>query len=512
MKPVSNLLELFESSAFLPLIVKEDFERLEVEGPIAANNLVIPLASILEKRAFELLRISGFRLSIICDGNDSIDLDSNALDYVDFLSSIQREIDLHFVTCIIKLICYKDSTGSSIPVFNLAEIVKYLNSLNYKQLLLLLWHKFKTNNYLAFELVEDFASDFGTGSIFFLKDRKYPTPEETVALQLLRVDRFNSIRNVSHFENAAECQFIPDDFGIINELNCPDSVRVLLNCLCGLFSIISLFDITRLVDEGIEFKLNGYKSISGILSGSRMHMASIIEYYKIYNWVYYGGNLSDKIGLTRNLVSIHLISPENLELRGNPYDSVRSAFDLYLKQNIKQYIELRSKISDQLIDQTNKATKIAEEFAGGYKKSILAVVSFFASVIVAKVFSTKELHGIFTKEASIISFAFLVISAAYFLLSYVEFSKEKIRFVKNYQNLQSRFTDLLVKEDIDRILDQDKIHKDDVAYMDSKIFRFSLMWSSTLVIMLLAVLLLSDTYNFYNIGQWFSSLIPSSVK
>lgn len=509
MKPVSNLLELFESSASLTLTVKEDLERLEAEGPVAANNLIIPIVSLLEECTLELQKVSGFRLSITCDGNDSVDLDSNALDYADFLSSIQRGIDLHFVTCIVKLICYKDSNSSSIPIFNLTEIIKYLNSLNYKQLLLLLWRKFETGNYLAFELVENFASDFGTGSIFFLKDRKYPNHEETATLQSLRIDRFNSIRNVSYFENVAECQFIPDDFSLIHEINCPDSVKMLLNCLCGLFSIVSLFDITRLVDEGIEFKLNGYKSISGTLSANRMHVASISEYYKIYNWVYYGGNLSDKIGLTRNLVSIHLISPENLELRGNPYDSVRSAFDLYLKQNIKQYIELRSKISDQLIDQTNKATKIAEEFAGGYKNSILAVVSFFASVIIAKVFSTKELHGIFTKEASIILFAFLILSAAYFLLSYIEFGKEKNRFVKNYQNLQSRFADLLVKEDIDRILDQDKIHKDDLAYMDSKIFRFSLMWSSTLIIMLLAVLLLSDTYNFYNIGKWFSSAVSS---
>jgi hypothetical protein len=501
---------LFEHSSSGQLSISEDFERLEVVKSIAKGELVTPSLDALKTNALELTLWSPFVLSISCDENDSTDLDSRALSYDEFLDAIQRDIEFEFDSCIIRLTCYKDPATLATPVFSLNAFVKYLNGLNYKELLVLLWSKFKPNLYLAFELAEDFATEFGTGSIFFLKGRKHPSTEETATLQSLRNDRFNSIRNVCHFENAAECQFIPDDFKLTHSDNCPDSVTDMLEKLCGITSIISLFDISRLVDVGIEYKLNGYKSISGTLMARNLHQGSMSEYYKIYNWCYGGGNLSDKIGLTRNLVSIHLVSSDTLELRGNPFDSVRSAFDLYLKQNIKQYIELRGKISDQLVDQTNKATKIAEEFAGSYKKSILAVVSFFASMIIAKIFSTKELHGTFTKEASIIAFAFLAISVAYFILSYVEFNKEKERFIRNYQNLQSRFTDLLVQEDIQRILDGDKVHNDDLAYMNSKIKRFSWLWGLTITIMTLTVLTLSDTYNFHSI--WKSDKPPARAN
>lgn len=512
MKPVTSLLQLFELSGTLPLVVKEDFERLEAVGTIAEGKLVLPEKSILEAASNELLKWSHFTLSITCDEHESVDLDSSLLLYVDFLEAIQSAITFGYTSCKITLTCHKGLETSPCPVFNLNEFVDYLNNLNHKQLLLLLWRKFKPNNYLAFEVVEDFSNEFSTGSIFFLRNRKQPTTDELATLQTSRTERFNSIRNICHFESAAECQFIPEDFKFIVDDNCSELLKNIFERLCGIVSIISLFDITRLVDEGVEFKLNGYKSISGVLSGDKLHKASISEYYKIYNWVYGGGNLSDKIGLTRNLVSIHLASPETLELRGNPFDSVRSAFDLYLKQNIKQYIELRGKISDQLVDQNNKATKIAEEFAGSYKKSVLAVVSFFASIIIAKVFTTKELHGTFTKEASLIAFAFLAISALYFILSYVEFNKEEERFIRNYQNLKSRFTDLLVQEDIDRILDDNKIHKDDVAYMNSKIKRFSILWISTLLIMVLAVLALSDTYNYSWIWQGVKSMAPTACR
>jgi hypothetical protein len=502
MKSVRDLLDLFGLNGAEPLKILEDFGRFEATS--TASIFTVPEHHLVEEWVNRVLQWGNFIITVSCDENDSIALDSTKRDYQVFLSALQAELDFGIETCVFKLVLFKRQHAHSIPLFSLPDFVAYVASLDCKEQLKLLWSHFQDKGQLAFELVESSAVKFNTKSIFFISGRNHLTPDEE-SVATTRSERFNSIRNVCHFESASECQFVPEDFRLVHDEGCPSALKLLFHQLCGLISVTSLFDITRLVQDGTEYKLNGYKSISGSVSSNKLHSDSVNQYYQLYDWVYSSGNLTDKIGLTRNLISIHLISSETLELNGSPFDSVRSAFEVYLKQNIKQYIELRSKISDQLVDQTNKATKIAEEFAGSYKKSIIAFVSFFASIIVAKVFTTKELHGAFTREATGVALAFLVIASVYFILSYVEFSAERKRFIKNYENLKSRFTDLLVQTDINRILGGDKIHNDDLVYMRNKIRRFSAIWSLTLLIMLITLLSLSETLNFETIYQWLST-------
>ena len=38
----------------------------------------------------------------------------------------------------------------------------------------------------------------------------------------------------------------------------------------------------------------------------------IEEYFEIYKWVYNGGNLNDKIGLARNIISLHFLKKGEL--------------------------------------------------------------------------------------------------------------------------------------------------------------------------------------------------------
>ncbi|MDF7815376.1 hypothetical protein [Hymenobacter sp. YC55] len=517
MKPVENILNLFSFTKSENISVYEDFNRFELK--IKADKLFLPDSNNFAIAIDELLKISEFRINVSCDDRDSVSLfaTSSTVNVKEFLAELAEEIEYDFEGCRFEIACDKHTKQEVVPIFALTQFLSYFHSLSSREQLQLLWKRFEVNQYLAFEILDGQGAEFGSDSIFFLKNRSGLSADEKATSMQMRAGRFNSIRNVCHFESANECQFIPDDFKVTKSQDCPPALIELLNHLCSLVSVVSLFDITRLTKDGLEYKLNGYKSVSDTVLTNQIHSESGDLYYQIYDWVYRSGNLSDKIGLTRNLLSIHLLSTKTLELRGNPFDSIKSSFEIYLKQNIKQYIELRSKISDQIVDQTNKATKIAEEFAGSYKKSIMAFVSFFASIIIAKVFTTKQLNGAFTREATGVALAFLGIATIYFVASYVEFGAEKTRFVKNYQNLKSRFRDLLVEEDINRIVDNDQVHLDDLAYMNAKVKRFSGLWISTILIMLATLFSLSDTYNFASFKKWVgtfsvSAQLPASAQ
>src|SRR5690606_13634802 len=110
----------------------------------------------------------------------------------------------------------------------------------------------------------------------------------------------------------------------------------------------------------------------------------------------------------------------------------KSSFKVYEKQNIKQYIEIRNKISDQLLDFNNRANKIVETFASGFQKSTLALISFYLSAIVIRVLSKGDFVNIFSLDATILSLTFLSGSIIYYCVSRWEIKEQRTRFVNSY--------------------------------------------------------------------------------
>ncbi|WP_211047310.1 hypothetical protein, partial [Pectobacterium versatile] len=59
--------------------------------------------------------------------------------------------------------------------------------------------------------------------------------------------------------------------------------------------------------------------------------------FDIYEWIYNQGNFVDKIGLARNIISIHTQDNSILNIPKSVLKSIESSFDIYLKDNVKQY-------------------------------------------------------------------------------------------------------------------------------------------------------------------------------
>jgi hypothetical protein len=163
--------------------------------------------------------------------------------------------------------------------------------------------------------------------------------------------------------------------------------------------------------------VNGYKTIKGTCDFKIYPITTTIEYLDVYKWVYNGGNLNDKIGLARNIISLHFEDVSELGLKGSPFQAIQSSYKVYEKQNIKQYIEIRNKVSDQLLDFNNRANKVIETFASGFQKSALALISFYISAIAINVLGKGEFLNIFTLDATLLSITFLIGSLVYYFVS-----------------------------------------------------------------------------------------------
>lgn len=419
-------------------------------------------------------------------------------DFADFKAKLEEEYshqEGELIKATFKI--HKKNVASNISIYDLETFTNTLEKLNIAQAFVIFNRVLANTSFVNFNVLH-LEKPFNTANIFFTQVGS-DIPVHTITDRQKRLD---SVLTASNYTNIKEHSLTPDDFQIQIENEKHNKLCLLFNHYSAIFSVIYLFDITTLNGNQLEFKINGYKSIKGTVDASQL-IKGTEEYFSIYNSVYSGGNLNDKIGLARNIISLHFLQSGEIGLKGNPLQSIQSSFKIYEKQNIKQYIEIRNKISDQLIDFNNRANKVIETFANGFQKSALALISFYISAIIIRVLSKGDFINIFSFDATMLSIAFIVGSFIYYRVAKWEVIEQRKRFVDSYTNLKERYTDLLEKEDIQRILNGDKEFKADVAFINNKLKAYSNLWIWFLIILFSVTLLLFCTYNFSQLFDTF---------
>lgn len=306
-----------------------------------------------------------------------------------------------------------------------------------------------------------------------------------------RDDLANKCKSVTH--NHQRYNLIPDDFLLVFRDERHSDIEKLYNKLSIICAVQFIFDFVSFNNsrDNIDYKLNGYKSMTHSLSFDDVSCSRVTTngYFQIYQWIYNEGNLIDKIGLARNIISLN-IDKNNLYIEERTFEAIKSSYKIYQTQNIKQYIEVRNKISDQLCDIYNKADKITDNFIGNFKKSIFTFISFFISVVVIRVISKGDFIGGFNKEVTILTIGLLIISFIVMLYNRWEIT-EKIKRYKNfYDNLKSRCTDLLDQSDVNRILNNDKDFSDSIDFIRSKRKYYTIVWFISIIVLLISIILI----------------------
>lgn len=339
---------------------------------------------------------------------------------------------------------------------------------------------------VAVESAGDFPN-FGTKTIVSGREARPDTG-------CVRRDELRSKRSeVAHFQGD-DFQTLPDDF-FLTKRSQSEGLNQLFDKLCFASCISFLADISELSPSGkrdvLWFKLNGYRTLSGNLDLAHVEEASVSEFFKIYEWVYSGGGISDKVGLTRNIVSLHW-KPPSTSIEPGIFYSVRSGFEIYLKRNVGRYIDVKNRLTDFLSEFTQKGNKLAENLSDKLEKNFVAFVGFFISSVILKVLTDKTFIGVLTPSLAIVALIIIGFSAIHLVVTLLIFNKDKARLEEDYNALRMRYTDLLDAEDLANIFTKaggtDKLSK----YLSFKRNLFVGGWLLSLIVFLVLVLMFTQ--------------------
>ncbi|SSR51315.1 hypothetical protein [Acinetobacter nosocomialis] len=357
------------------------------------------------------------------------------------------------------------------------------------------WSNYFKNNKCILN-IWDKSSSYNN-NYFYIKSiyPDYDSPEfkewDSTPLDISFINNLVENRDkVSHFVNADQISLIPNFFAFSEEFE----LKKHFNFIRSVLILIFLSDYSNIDNNSLIFKIKGFKTLRCELENNLVDVAES-ELIELYNWVYSDGPFVDKIGIARNVISIHISNEDICTLEKGTCHSAQSGYDLYLKDNVKQYIEVKNKIGDMLYTQSEKASGIVKDMFTLFKTSMLAFSTYFISAFLYKIFEKKD--GALNNWTELFQFNFptkalgfflILISIFYLLFARKEVDFEVKRLERKYQEIENRYKDLLNDQDLDKILRQSNVdgktaREIEIEYiLDSK-QRYSQYWILVIIIL-----------------------------
>jgi hypothetical protein len=182
------------------------------------------------------------------------------------------------------------------------------------------------------------------------------------------------------------------------------------------------------------------------------------------------------------------------KIEGDVYTAIKSNFDIYLKENVQRYLEVKNQVSAFIHDMSVKAESHSESFVETMKKSLLIFLSYFLSIIIVTAIDKGKFINVFTFEVTTITMIMLIISWFYRKNTISEIKCKTERFKEKYDNFKERYSDIIELDNFNALFNNDKDHESDIKYIENTIKMYDPLWKiSILVFGVISIYFISDS-------------------
>ncbi|MNH02239.1 hypothetical protein D3C79_614710 [compost metagenome] len=119
--------------------------------------------------------------------------------------------------------------------------------------------------------------------------------------------------------------------------------------------------------------------------------------FKIVDWAYGDGGSSDKIGLARNVMSLHVDQMQDVASYPQIFHAINSNYQIYLRDNVESYLDVKGKITDVLVDAVKKTHDIVDSFVDSFRNGIFVLLTFVLTVVVVNGLKDTNAAAIFSE-------------------------------------------------------------------------------------------------------------------
>lgn len=420
-----------------------------------------------------------------CAGQDEIGIQFRSVEnftfsygqgnaYKDYISQLEQE-DIVIITIKIQ----KRLVDEIFNVYNIEKFSEFLCGQKIEESFQLFSKLFDGGKQHIIFQVLNCSSCIHTSSIAFSSD-PLSWDRETI--------RNNQIRNcndTSVFLGRAQYPLVPQDFAVMEQTydKCFGGIKRMFDRLRIVLSYLYLANTSNIVGNRaiLQFDpaVNGYEYTLEQLSGN--------DYvWKIYHWIHKEDGCVGRAGIARNIINVHCRTADDiLNIDEDIYNSVVANYVIYERKYTEQYIELKNKLSECIVESAGQLQELAHDLVEGFRNNFIAVIVFLMTVLLT---DSIDFNSFTEADVSLNIVAvcgiFTFVSLLYMIVTIMA-GKMKWGWVKRaYEDLKENYSDVLEKQDLAVAV------KNDSAFINTekeyKKFRFRIcgVWSIAIIGML----------------------------
>ena len=107
--------------------------------------------------------------------------------------------------------------------------------------------------------------------------------------------------------------------------------------------------------------------------------------------------LSDKVNIARNILSLYLKDDNKLDIDTSVLSAIQSNNSLYLKSNVENYFEIKTKVIDNIINTNNQISDMINDLASNFMKNLSAIGTFIITIIIVNSINDGKFKDILTE-------------------------------------------------------------------------------------------------------------------
>lgn len=490
---INRIVALFSDADLVNASAKETWDEYEYNAEIALSK--IPDAQCLLRAIPEISDRDSWRLIITSNGDDSIvDIKKSSGDIGDIKSDLEPYTDDK--VCL-KFAIEKKRDNKKLTVYDWSLFTGFLQGTSLNAFLNAVSNRLDGN--LTVEVWTDGFRPFKSNTIDFIS--KGGTAQyEVVGHRNMRV----SSRHKYCLSNIQYGTLLPED--LLTD-STTDDISLLFRKASLAMSMLYVCDSSS-VGSTLELGICGYMTFRSQYDAQRLDGLAFEDKYcnpwfEIYDWAYTGGYTSDRLSIARNIISLNVQGESLFSINDSTLRSIKSNFKIFEQDNVRQYIKVRNEISSFLIGMQREVSAIVDGFASDFKKNILAVFTFFFTVVIVRVISKGDFAGGFTTPVFILSLIFLALSLVLLVFSRMELNKKKELFEKHYNQTKNRYKCLLSDEEIKEMFEDSNPNKQGshANYIEWQGKVYTLLWIACVFVLAA-----------FAIFAWIFSLLSSLSK
>lgn len=259
---------------------------------------------------------------------------------------------------------------------------------------------------LVFECYSE-APGVGSATLRFVQagedvgDIIAPLPWRNRALALLQNNAYRSDNTGS---------LLPQDFVVTQSIGIA-ALDAFMARAGAVLAAMFLSNLSHLHDTQLEYRITGYKLLAGTVNDLAQLVDDKGTFQHIADWAYGAEGNSDKVGLARNVISLCVQRLEDVPAHPEIWDAIQSNYQIYLKENIATYLEVRNKLAELLAESTHKAHALVDGLLDSIRNAVLIVLTFLLTVVVINGLKDTGPKVIFSSEYLAIVWGLLGLSS-----------------------------------------------------------------------------------------------------